>query len=139
MLQLSVGSAVSSSQISKNCALHSYWDIFRDFLVTGEVPIKESYIIRQTPNSAGKFLSLVKEAGGKIGVKNAAKILETSESVVFNTSRELRLMGVLFSDKSGTIGISPEVLNAEDFNDAVHERISNIRGQTYFIILKRKL
>ena len=104
--------------------LDTYWDIFRDFLVTGEVPIKESYILRQTPNSAGKFLTLVKEKGGKITIESAAKELETSEGVIFNISRELRLMGVLFSDKSGTFGISEEVLNAADFNEAVHDRIS---------------
>lgn len=104
--------------------LDTYWDIFRDFLVTGEVPIKESYILRQTPNSAGKFLQLVKGSGGKITVEEAAQELETSEGVIFNISRELRLMGVLFSDKSGTFAIAEEVLEADDFNEAVHERIS---------------
>lgn len=104
--------------------LDTYWDIFRDFLITGEVPIKESYILRQTPNSAGKFLQLIKESGGKITVEVAAKALGTTESVVFNISRELRLMGVLFSDKSGTFAIAEEVLEAEDFNDAVHGRVS---------------
>lgn len=33
-------------------------------------------------------------------------------------------MGVLFSDKSGTFAIAQEVLEADDFNDAVHGRIS---------------
>ncbi|MEZ6055475.1 MAG: restriction endonuclease [Planctomycetaceae bacterium] len=104
--------------------LDTYWDIFRDFLITGEVPIKESYILRQTPNSAGRFLHLVKDSGGTISVQGAAKKLGTSEGVVFNTSRELRLMGVLFSDKSGTFSIADEVLTAVDFNEAVHARIS---------------
>ena len=33
-------------------------------------------------------------------------------------------MGVLFSDKSGTFAIAQEVLEADDFNDAVYGRIS---------------
>ena len=118
--------------------LDTYWDIFRDFLVTGEVPIKESYILRQTPNSAGKFLNLVKESGGKITVASAAEELKTTEGVVFNISRELRLMGVLFSDKSGTFAIAEDVLIADDFNDAVHGRISKAlkRNKAYDTLLK---
>jgi len=118
--------------------LDTYWDIFRDFLVTGEVPIKESYILRQTPNSAGKFLALIKESGGKIAVTTAAEKLEITEGVVFNISRELRLMGVLLSDKSGTIAIAEDVLNADDYNEAVHGRISKAlkRNKAYDTLSK---
>lgn len=69
---------------------------------------------------------------------DAAKKLQTSESVVFNVSRELRLMGVLFSDKSGTFSISEDVLNADDFNEAVHLRVSKAlkRNKAYDALSK---
>ncbi len=72
----------------------------------------------------GLTLATPQESGGKITVARAAKELKTTEGVVFNISRELRLMGVLFSDKSGVLAIAEDVLVADDFNDAVHGRIS---------------
>lgn len=74
--------------------LDTYWDTFRDFLNTGNVPIEESYILRQTPTSVGRLLRAVVDRGGDASVEELVEALGTSDRAIFNLSRELRLLGV---------------------------------------------
>ncbi|MFZ3557068.1 hypothetical protein [Streptomyces sp. BH055] len=75
--------------------LDTYWDIFRDFLVNGTVPIEESFILRVSPMSVGRLVREVIDLGGNAAVADLASILKTSETVVYNLSRDLRMFGVL--------------------------------------------
>lgn len=81
--------------------LDVYWDIFRDFLNTGEIPIKEGYIIRSTVGSVGRLLRALVNNDGELTIAEAMKELDTSETVVYNYSRDLRQMGILASTESG--------------------------------------
>lgn len=101
----------------------TYWDIFRDFLITGEVVVSESYILRQTPFAVAKLLKEVISAGGDLLVDDAVRRLGMAEGAVFNLSRELRVMGVV-TDLPRHIHIAEDIINAIDRETAVRERIS---------------
>jgi hypothetical protein len=117
--------------------LDTYWDIFRDFLNTGRVPIQETYILRFTPGSVGKLLRVVVDAGGDLSVSDAAEALDTSEKVIFNLARELRQMNVLgFSP--GRVKTIEDVQTADNVEEAVHQRISvALRRHRAYSILNR--
>lgn len=91
----------------------TYWDTFRDFLITGRVAIEDSYMIRYGPASVGKLLRRLMSAGGELTVPAAAEELGTSAAVVFNLSRELRLMG-LVATESNRVTVESAVLSATD-------------------------
>ncbi|MFG1708700.1 restriction endonuclease [Nonomuraea sp. M3C6] len=72
----------------------TYWDIFRDFLNTGRVPIEDSYIIRYAPVSVSRVLQELERDGGTSNVQEVASRLQTSENSIWNRTRELRVLGV---------------------------------------------
>jgi hypothetical protein len=98
--------------------LDTYWDIFRDYLTTGTVPIKEGFILRLNPSpSMGVLLRGAIDRGGAISVVDAMTLLRTSEAVIFNTVRDLRLLG-LVSYEPGTIHIAESAM-ADDAESAL--------------------
>lgn len=93
--------------------LDTYWDIFRDYLNTGRIPIEDSYILRQSPNSVARLLREVGVDDGDSRVADIAARLGTSENGVFNLSRELRLLGAT-SYEPNRVRVIPEIWSAED-------------------------
>lgn len=104
--------------------LDTYWDTFRDFLNTGNVPVQESWILRQTPNSVGRLLATVLELGGNASVKELCDELDTSDRFIFNLSRELRLLGVT-AHEPNRVRIIDEVLQAGDLELEIRRRVSS--------------
>jgi hypothetical protein len=118
--------------------LDTYWDIFRDYLNTGTVPIKDAYILRLNPSSAiGKLLESALDAGGTISVRAVADLQNTSEAVVFNLARDLRLLGLVTYD-SGRISILPAVLESDD-REAALRKLTNValrRHRAYEVVFR---
>lgn len=104
--------------------LDTYWDIFRDFLNTGEVPIEDSYIVRQSPRKVSPLLLAVVRAGGNASVPELCGKLNRSSNVVFNLSRELRLFG-LTAYEPNRVRLLDEVINAEDLEQEIRSRITS--------------
>lgn len=104
--------------------LDTYWDTFRDFLNTGRVPIQDSYILRQTPRSVARLLTQVVASGGSSAVQDLARELSTSDTVVFNLSRELRLLGVTAYEPN-RVTVLPEVLTATDQERELRGRVAS--------------
>jgi hypothetical protein len=102
--------------------LDTYWDTFRDFLNTGNVPVQESWILRQTPRSVARLLPLVVEAGGDASVKNLVDQLNTSDKAIFNLSRELRLLGVTAYEPN-RVRLVDEVRSAGDREAEMRRRV----------------
>ncbi|TQL97847.1 AAA domain-containing protein [Actinoallomurus bryophytorum] len=100
-----------------------YWDTFRDYLNNGSVAIEDSYVVRYAPLGAGRLLRIVVAEGGSISVPDAAAQLDTTATVVFNYSRELRQFGVL-SAESNRVTLEPDLLNFPDEEEAIRARIS---------------
>ncbi|MFF8478206.1 restriction endonuclease [Streptomyces sp. NPDC015414] len=103
--------------------LDTYWDIFRDFLVNGTVPIEESFILRVSPMSVGRLVREVIDLGGNAAVGDLASILNTSETVVYNLSRDLRMFGVLAYEPT-RIRLVDEFLLAGDSEEYLRRRVA---------------
>lgn len=91
----------------------TYWDIFRDYIVTGRVPIEDTYILRQNPGSVSKLIIQTTTLGGDVSVPELARRGNTSEGVVFNVARDMRLLG-LCTFASNRVVLAPELHNADD-------------------------
>ena len=74
--------------------LDTYWDIFRDFLNTGQIPLEESYTIGVNPQAAAPVLTYVIESGGESPFADIASAVGTSVGSVINIARTLRLLGI---------------------------------------------
>lgn len=103
--------------------LDTYWDIFRDFLNTGRVPIEDSYILRQTPRSVARLLGAVAGLGGNASVTELTYLLNTSENAIFNLSRELRLMGVTAYEPN-RVRVAADLWQADDREEALRRRVT---------------
>lgn len=100
----------------------TYWDIFRDYVVTGRVPIEDTYILRQNTGSVSKLITQTTAHGGDVSVPELARLGNTSENVVFNVARDMRLLG-LCTFASNRVSLAPEIRNAEDMEAAVKARV----------------
>jgi len=100
-----------------------YWDTFRDYLNNGSVAIEDSYVVRYAPLGAGRLLRVVVAAGGSVSVPDAAVLLDTTATVVFNYSRELRLFGVL-SAEPNRVTLELDLLDSSDKEEAIRTRVS---------------
>jgi hypothetical protein len=104
--------------------LDTYWDIFRDYLNTGRVPLEETYILRSAPNQIARMLPLVMKGGGRAAVSALSADLNTSDNVIFNLSRELRLLGVTTYEPL-TVRIVDDILSASDPEAAARQKVTN--------------
>ena len=119
--------------------LDTYWDIFRDFLNTGDISIPETYILRQTPSSVSRLVKAVIAAGGDLPLASALNLLHTSEGVIFNLSRELRLMGV-FKSVARHICVADEIMKSKQVEESIRDRVSlALRRHKIFSVLIKEL
>lgn len=104
--------------------IDTYWDTFRDFLLTGQVAIEDSYMIRYGPVSGvSKLLRAALAAGGDIAVPAAANALSTSPNVIWNFTRELRQFG-LVTVEPYQIRVDQALVDAPDREAAIRARVA---------------
>ena len=101
----------------------TYWDIFRDFLNTGRIPIEDSYIIRYAPISVSRVLQELERDGGISNVQEVASRLQTSENSIWNMSRELRVLGVSLYEPNHVRLIS-DVWDSEDREKSLRHHVT---------------
>jgi Restriction endonuclease len=101
----------------------TYWDIFRDFLNTGRIPIEDSYIIRYAPVSVSRVLQELERDGGTSNVQEVATRLQTSENSIWNMTRELRVLGVSLYEPNHVRLIS-EVWDSEDREETLRHHVT---------------
>jgi hypothetical protein len=80
-----------------------YWDIFRDYLNTGRVPVQENYILRA---QAGRVLiatKLLADSGGRISISEFQVKTELRLHSLYNLIREMRLLGLVKVEKEHLI------------------------------------
>jgi hypothetical protein len=118
--------------------LDTYWDIFRDYLNNGRVPVEDSYILRQSPVSVARLLREVLADHGDSRVRDIAQRLGTSENGVFNLSRELRLLGAT-SYEPNRVRLLPDIWESEDREQELRRRVAaslrRHRAYTTFVAL----
>lgn len=116
--------------------LDTYWDIFRDYITTGSVPVLDSYVLRQTPLSVARIMPAIMEAGGNASTKEIAERLDTSQTVVMNLSRELRLLGVA-AHEPNRVRLNDEVLESADPEDYMRRKVAqSLRKHRAFASMK---
>lgn len=78
-----------------------YWDIFRDYLVTGEIPtIGESYLLRQMVSSCLDIFLLFEEGKTETIESLISKIGKPiGEDAIYNILLELRNIGLIKKDR----------------------------------------
>lgn len=103
--------------------IDTYWDIFRDYLNSGRVPIEDSYILRQSPNSVARLVSELLAHSGSAATSEIAEAWETSENVVWNSAREVRQLG-LGSSSGGLTSLAPEIVDAVDPEHELRIRVA---------------
>ncbi|NKY09841.1 restriction endonuclease [Cellulomonas hominis] len=104
--------------------LDTYWDTFRDYLNSGRVLVEDSYILRLAPNQVARMLPIVMDNGGTSTVGELAKALTTSENVIFNLSRELRLLGIAVYEPL-MVKMTAEIIAASDPEGVAIERVAS--------------
>ncbi|MFF4990246.1 restriction endonuclease [Streptosporangium saharense] len=123
--------------------LDTYWDIFRDYLNTGRVPVEDSYILRQTPLSVARLLREVVADDGDGSVPDMARRLGTSENALFNLSRELRLMGATVYESNRRVRLLDDIWNADDRESELRRRVAQSlrrhRAYTTFTALAERV
>ncbi len=102
----------------------TYWDTFRDFLNTGQVPIEDSYIIRYSPLSVSRLLKHIVQDGGVSITAEVAKREQTSENSIWNVVRELRVLGASAYEPY-RVRLVPEIWDSLDREDALRRRVSS--------------
>lgn len=103
--------------------LDTYWDTFREFLVTGKVAVEDTFILRQRPRSTTKVLAEVIAAGGERSSADVAAKLATSVNVVFNAARELRQLGIL-APKPGMLILADSLRSSGLVESSLQARVA---------------
>lgn len=71
-----------------------YWDIFRDYINTGKVPVQENYILRVPISTILKAVKLLANEGGGLQITEFSSRGGLSEKSAFNVVRDLRMLGI---------------------------------------------
>lgn len=73
-----------------------YWDIFRDYLNTGTIPIQEHYMLRSKVGSILKIISILNENNGKMNIEEIRKkVGYSSDNTFYNPARDLRVLDIV--------------------------------------------
>ena len=122
--------------------LDVYWDIFRDYLNRGIVPIEDGYILRLTPNGVSKLIQFLHAHGGTATPDVAAERLGTSRIAVFNMARDLRQLGILAAVE-GALRFAGGIENSPDLDAAIVARAATAlkrhRAYSLLVQLNKKL
>ena len=101
----------------------TYWDTFRDFLITGRVPIEDSYIIRYAPVSVSRLLMYIVQDGGISVISDVAARQGTTENSIWNVSRELRVLGASRYEPY-RVRLTPKIWDSRDREEALRRRVT---------------
>ncbi len=69
-----------------------YWDIFRDYLNTGKLPIEEVYLLRAQVNSVLRAMKILGDCDGSIDIGSFKDKAKLSDGTFLNVARDLRLL-----------------------------------------------
>lgn len=92
-----------------------YWDIFRDYLNTGRLPIEEVYLLRSSVRTVLNAGAILNDAGGQLDTMGFKETAGYSEGAVLNVARDLRLLHLADVTSEGIelrvpVGTSKEIL-----------------------------
>ena len=108
-----------------------YWDIFRDYLNVGKLPIQENYILHIPATTIFKHTKLLADQEGELILSAFKERTQLADKSFYNVMREMRLLGLVsLEDENVALQIeSPTEEKAfEDiFREHVRERLRRNR------------
>lgn len=75
-----------------------YWDIFRDYLNTGRIPVQENYILRIQPGTVIKVMKPLLQENGSLAIPVLRQKAGLSEKSFYNVIRHMKLLGLVSLD-----------------------------------------
>jgi Fe2+ or Zn2+ uptake regulation protein len=90
-----------------------YWDIFRDYLNTGKLPIEEVYLLRAQVGSILKALTILQQSRGKLKTTTFKRHAMLSDGTFMNVARDLRLLHLAQIDDDWMSLTLPEATDEE--------------------------
>lgn len=78
-----------------------YWDIFRDFLTRGTIPVQENYILRSQVASVVRVLGLLRDGGGMLTADQIRNQTGLVEGSYWNLVKDMQLLGFVTLDDDG--------------------------------------
>ena len=96
-----------------------YWDIFRDYLNSGRVPVQENYILRVNVGSVLKATKLLAEANGVLDTSKFQGKANLSEKSFYNVIHDTRLLGLAKLDDGKVILQVTLPREGKDFEDSL--------------------
>jgi hypothetical protein len=103
----------------------TYNDVFKTYLVTGQVPFQSRYIFRVSPKAALDLLPTIVATGPTTTAAFQTYLGTSSRIALLNKLRELRLLG-LISPERGRVALTPEAqsaLESETLGDLLRTRL----------------
>ncbi len=94
-----------------NVKYDAYSDIFREFLITGTVPIEDAYYFYTSPRGALKFFEKVRERG-ELSIEQEMEETGKRIASIYNLSRDLRSLG-LVNVRNRVFTVTDEVIYLE--------------------------
>lgn len=103
-----------------------YWDIFRDYLVTGEVPrVGETYLIRSTPNPVFEILSIF-DNKSDMTLDEISNFTSNQTGTVDNLLRTLRDLGLVkYANEEFSIKDKDFKINEINFRHFLNKKLQN--------------
>ena len=114
-----------------------YWDIFRDYLNVGRLPVQENYILHIPATSMFRQTRLLAEAGGELTELDLKQRTQLSEKSFYNLIREMRLLGLVTVANGKVtlqIGLPTEEKGFEDiFREHIRDRLRRNRLVSHIV------
>ena len=108
-----------------------YWDIFRDYLNAGRVPVQENYILHIPASSVFRNAKVLADQQGQLSTHDFRQRTQLGEGSFYNLIREMRLLGLIaVEDENVTLRINlptKEKGFEEFFRDHLGERLRRNR------------
>lgn len=108
-----------------------YWDIFRDYLNSGTVPVQENYLLRAEVNSVVHILKALRELDGMSTPEGLQTEAELSEGSYYNLMKDMRLLRLATVEEGVITPLIPlnkdDAVFESDFRRHIAERLSHNR------------
>ncbi len=98
-----------------------YWDIFRDYLNRGYLPVQELYILRAQVGTILNAMSLLRRAGGSLDVDSFRSKVNMSAGAYLNMLRDLRVLKLAVVDADSVKLTLPTTQSDEESTQVVRD------------------
>lgn len=119
-----------------------YWDIFRDYLNTGEIPVQENYILRAQMGSVLKAIKVFTSGNRTLSMSEFNRLSGLAKNSAYNVLRDMRLIGLAEVEKGNVHLLVNLPSKSEEFEEALRghlqERLQSNRVVWRLLIALRE-